>query len=145
MVKEENLNFNEMMNPDNLPSEVVSYLKALSILHMRIEKFAPEALSGANPQEQRSNLNKLYGAVYTMITNLYDDATKEYKEKADKYMKLDLADYNMEDAFIDFWRQIMLMHKLNRQQYKKHGLISARAVSTYIAPEETNKENKTSD
>ncbi len=140
MVKEENLNFNEMMNPDNLPSEIVSYLKALSILHMRIEKFAPEALSGANPREQRNNLNKLYGAVYTMITNLYDDAPKEYKDHADKYMKLDLADYDMEDSFIDFWRQIMFMHRQNRQQYKTHGLISARAVSTFIAPKETKEE-----
>lgn len=135
MGREESLNFHEMMNPDNLPSEVVSYLKALSILHMRIEKFAPEALSGINPQEQRSNMNKLYGAIYTMVMNLYDDGTKDYKLKADKFMKLDLGDY-AEETFIDFWKTIMAIHKLNREQYKKHGLISAKSVSTYIAPAE---------
>ena len=135
MVREESLNFHEMMNPDNLPSEVVSYLKALSILHMRIEKFAPEALAGVNPQEQRSNLNKLYGAVYTMVMNLYDDGDKDYKLHSDKFMKLDLADYS-EESFIDFWRLIMAIHKLNRAQYKKHGLISAKSVSAFIAPAE---------
>lgn len=121
--------FSEVFDPDLMPLETLVYNKALMAQHYRIERLSSDCLIG-RPNEMREKLNGLWGAILTMVMNIYDNSKDEYVKLADKFMRLDVNEY-ADDALIDFFRVIMLMHKRNIKEYRRLGLLPSKGVTMY--------------
>lgn len=130
--KELDLSLSEVFDPDVMPMETLVYNRALMAQHYRIERSSSQTLIG-NPNENRRRLNGLWGAMYTMIMNLYDHGKPEYKKAADNFIKLDATDYG-DDSLNDFFKEIMKMHKYNISEYRNMGLLPARGVAMFAGP-----------
>lgn len=138
-VDEGKLSIAELIDPESMPLETLVYKKALMVQHYRIEKIASNAL-GSSPLVIKENLNGLYGAIYTMVMNLVDDAGKDYGKFADAFESFDINEYPDDVSELNSgFKKIMKMHKRNIKEYRRLGLLPAKDVTMYAVPEAENE------